>query len=142
MSLVEASMVITVLLTLVIGAIDLGVAVFRQHVLTQAARQGVRQAIVHGKLAPTGWKGGPWGPTTYGPVAATDSDPKAQAVASYLGGMDPSAVQVTMTWPDSSNAVEKRVQVTLTNTWTPLLGFIFGNQSVTLTGAAKMQIAH
>ena len=56
--------------------------------------------------------------------------------------MDPAAVQVTMTWPDGSNAVGKRVQVTLTTTWTPLVGFVFGNRSVTLTGAAQMQIAH
>jgi hypothetical protein len=56
--------------------------------------------------------------------------------------MNPAAVQVTMTWPDGSNASEQRVKVTMTTTWTPLLGFIFGSPSVTLTGAAQMQIAH
>ena len=143
-ALLETVLLVAAFLTLVLGAIDLGVAVLRQHVLSEAARQGVRQAIVHGQLAPAGWKGGPWGTSTYGPVAATDSDPKAQAIAPYLGGMDPSAVQVTMTWLDNSNAVEKdyRVQVTLTTTWTPLMGFIFGYRSVTLTGASTMQIAH
>jgi hypothetical protein len=134
--------VVTVFLILALGAVDLGVAVLRQHVLAEAARQGVRQAIVHGERAPAGWKGGPWGPSTYGPIAATDSDAKAQAIAPYLGGMDPAAVQVTVTWPDGSNAVEKRVRVTLTTTWTPMLGFIVGNPSVTLTGSSTMQIAH
>jgi hypothetical protein len=135
-------MVMTAFLTLVLGAIDLGTAVFRQHVLTQAARQGARAAIVHGSLAPASWKGGPWGTTTYGPVAASTSSPQAQAVASYLGGMNPADVQVTMTWLDSSNVAESRVTVTLTTTWTPLMGFIFGSPSTTLTGASTMQIAH
>jgi hypothetical protein len=111
-------------------------------VLTEAARQGARQAIVHGERATPGWKGGPWGPSTYGPTAATDSDSKAQAIAPYLGAMDPAAVQVTVAWPDGSNAVGKRVQVTLTTSWTPMLGFIFGSPSLTLTGSSQMRIAH
>jgi hypothetical protein len=141
-SLVETALVITAFLVLTLGAVDLGVLVLRQHILSEAARQGVRQAIVHGEGAPAGWKGGPWGPASYGPVPATDSDAKAQALAPYLGGMDPAAVQVTITWPDGSNAVGKRVQVTLATTWTPLVGFLFGNSSVTLTGSSQMRIAH
>jgi hypothetical protein len=140
--LVETAMMLTAFLFLILGTVDLGAALFRQYILSEAARQGARQAIVHGRNAPSGWKGGAWGPTTYGPVAATDSDAKAQAVAAFLGGVNPADVQVTMTWIDNSNAVEKRVRVTLTTTWTPLMGFIFGNPSVALTGASTMQIAH
>jgi Flp pilus assembly protein TadG len=141
-SLVESGLVLTALAMLLIGAFDLGMGVFRQHVLSEAARQGVRQAIVHGSLAPSGWNGGPWGPSTYGPIAANDSNVKAQAIAPYLAGMDPSQVNVTYEWPDSSNATEKRVRVTLTTTWTPIIGFIFGNQSYTLTACSMMPIAH
>jgi Flp pilus assembly protein TadG len=142
MALVEGAMVMTVFLTLVLGAIDLGTAVFRQHILSEAARQGARAAIVHGSLAPSSWNGGPWGTTTYGPVAANTSSSQAQAVAAYLGGMNPADVQVTISWPDGSNAAESRVTVTLTTPWTPLMGFIFGSPSITLTGASTMQIAH
>jgi Flp pilus assembly protein TadG len=141
-ALVEAALVTTVFLALVLGAVDLGGAVFRWHVLSEAARIGVRQAIVHGQNATAGWKGGPWGPSTYGPVAANASDPKAQAIAPYLAGMDPAAVNVTMSWPDSSNAVEKRVQVSLTSTWTPIMGFLFGSPTVRLRASSMMQIAH
>ena len=141
-SMAEAALTITAFLMLSLGAIDLGVAVFQQHVLSNAARQGVRAAIVHGSLAQSGWNGGPWGPSTYGPVAATSSDPKAQAVAKYLGGMDASTVQVTFTWPDNSNVSEKRVQVSLTKTWSPLLLFIFGNPSYTLSASSEMPISH
>ena len=135
MSMVEAVLATTALLTLCLGTIDLGMAVFRQHALTEAARQGARQAVVHGSLAKS-----PWGTATYS-AAANDTDAKAQAIAPYLVGMDPSAVTVTMTWPDGSNASEKNVRVKLDYTWTPLLSFIF-NQSVPLTASSQMQIAH
>ena len=83
-TLPEMALTITALLMLALGAIDLGMAVFRQNVLSHAARQGVRQAAVHGRLARSGWKGGPWGPNadtnyTYGPVAATDADRPGRA---------------------------------------------------------------
>src|SRR5262245_36309769 len=94
---VEATLVVTAFLALVVGG-------YRQHVLTQAARQAARQAMVHGQLAPASWNGGPWGPGAYGPAAANGSDPKSQAAAPYLAGMSPSNVQVSMAWPDGSNA--------------------------------------
>jgi Flp pilus assembly protein TadG len=136
-ALPEMAITVTVFLSLMLGALDLGIAVFRLHVVTQAARQGARQAIVHGKMAPS-----VWGPSTYGPVAANSADPKAQAIAPCLTGMDLSAVQVTYQWPDNDNAIEKRVQVTVTTTWTPILAFIFGTSSTTISGSSTMLIAH
>src|SRR5262245_26201074 len=56
--LAEAAIVIFVFLILVFGMMDLGIGVARNNALSQAARQGVRQAIVHGRLAPSGWNGG------------------------------------------------------------------------------------
>jgi Flp pilus assembly protein TadG len=143
-AMVESGLILTALMMLLIGAFDLGMVVFRQHVLSEAARQGVRQAIVHGSLAPAGWNGGPWGPSTYGGSTTywNDSDIKAQTIAPYLAGNDPSTVTVKYEWPDGSNAVEKRVRVTLTTTWTPIIGFIFGNQTYTITASSMMPIAH
>jgi hypothetical protein len=87
----ETAIVILPFLTIVLGILDLGTAVFRHHVVSQAARQGVRKAIVHGSRAPSGWHGGRWGTATYGPFAvATDvADPRVQAIAPYLPGLDP-----------------------------------------------------
>lgn len=139
---VETAIVILPFLTLVLGMLDLGTAVFRHHVVSQAARQGVRKAIVHGSRAPSGWNGGKWGTATYGPVAANVADPKAQAIAPYLSGLDPDATNITMEWPDGSNATEKRVRVTVTTTWTPVVTFIFGGSTQTLSASATMPIAH
>jgi len=138
----ESALITLALMTLLVGAFDLGTAVFRQHVLSEAARQGARIAIVHGSLAPSAWNGGPWGTASYGPVAANTSNVKTQAIQPYLTGMDPANVNVTYSWPDGSNAAEKRVRVTLTTTWTPLLGYIFGGSSHTLSASSEMLIAH
>jgi hypothetical protein len=138
--MVETALIVVALVSLLLGMVDLSVGIFHQHVLSQAARQGVRKAIVHG--ATPGNLMGAWGPTTYGPMPANDSDPKAQAIAPFLVGLNPSQVNVTYTWPDASNAVEKRVQVSLSTNWTPVLGFVFGSSPITLTASSEMPIAH
>src|SRR5947208_10210823 len=143
-STVESALILTVLLMLLVGAFDLGMGVFHQHILSEAARQGARAAIVHGSLARSGWNGGPWGPTTYGgsTTYCNDSDIKAQTIAPFLAGLDPSTVTVKYEWPDNSNAAEKRVRVTLTTTWTPIMGFILGNNTYTVSASSMMPIAH
>ncbi len=41
-SMVEAAIILPVFLTLILGMLDLSLGVFRHHVVSQAARQGVR----------------------------------------------------------------------------------------------------
>jgi Flp pilus assembly protein TadG len=136
---VEAALVIPVFLGLVVGMIDLGIGVLHWCVLSEAARQGARQAIVHGALAPSSV--GSWGPTTYGPAAATDSSPIAAAVRAALAGMDPSTVTVKVEWPDGDNQPDHSVRVTLTHTYRPLTGLIFSS-TFSLGAGSTMRIAH
>jgi hypothetical protein len=139
-TLTEAGVTLTAVLMLVLGTLDLGTAAFCLEVLSEAARQGVRQAVVHGNSP--GNLLAAWGPASYGPAPATSGDPPAQAIAPYLVGMDPSQVTILYQWPDGNNNVQSRVQVTVTASWTPLLGFLFGNTAFTLTGSSTMPIAH
>jgi Flp pilus assembly protein TadG len=138
-TLPEAALVTTVFLTLCLGMLDLSLGIFHYNTLSQAARQLSRQAAVHGSYSSS-----PWGTTTYGPVAASDTGTIASTVRSYLVGMDPSAVTVTVSWPDSSNAPDQdsRVQVTLSTSYTPMLTFIFGSPSLTLSATSTVRIAH
>jgi Flp pilus assembly protein TadG len=147
-ALVEAAVVVPVFLTFVLGMIDLANGVFLQHGISYAARQAARQASVHGSLTSaspySSWNGGAWGPSTYGPVTANTNDPKAQAVANNLGGLDTSQVYVTYQWPDGANVAESdnRVQVTVTTNWTPVITSIFGANPIALTATSTMPIAH
>jgi hypothetical protein len=148
-TITEFTIVMTALVTLILGAIDLGTAVFRMHVLSNAAREGVRKAIVHGQFASSGWNQGPWGPGSTYPSsvpytvnAGTSSDTIASTIQPYLTGMSPSQVTIAVAWPDNNNYVESRVQVTVSTTWQPLLLFIFGNITVNLSASSTMPIAH
>jgi Flp pilus assembly protein TadG len=144
----ETGLVISALLMLIMGSLDLTVAYMRVTMLTEAARMGARQAIVQGAMAPAGLHSGPWDPNTgttnsgtYGPVAANTSSPQAQAVAPYLSGMNLANVNVTMQWPNG-DATEQSVTVTLSTTWTPVMSYIFGGSTYTLTASSTMPIAH
>lgn len=136
--LAEGALVVTVFLILVFGAIDVGIAVFRHSTISNAARQGARIAAVHGALAT---QTGVWGTTT-ATVAATANDPKADAIRPLLGGCNLSATNITVEWPQSSNAIKQPVRVTVTTGFNPIMTFIFGNPSFTLSASSTMPIAH
>jgi Flp pilus assembly protein TadG len=150
----EAAIVLPVFLTLCLGMIDLGVAVFQNNVIAEASRQGARIASVHGSLAPSGWNGGPWGTTAYsGAGDSTDTIPTTIRNTGALVGLDAANVTISVSWPDGSNVASppsytnvnpgtNRVQVTVSTTWTPILGFFLGNNAQTLSATSVMPIAH
>jgi Flp pilus assembly protein TadG len=137
---VEAALVFLAFLTLVLGMLDLGLAVFRNHLVCEAARQGARQAIVHGSLAPSAT--GVWGPDPVGPVQANDPNALAQAVQPFVADFDPGAVTVQARWLDGGNAPGQRVQVTVNATYPLLLPSLVGVSSLSLHATSTMPVAH
>jgi hypothetical protein len=137
---VEAALVILVFMTLVLGMLDLGLAVFRNHLVCEAARQGARQAIVHGSLAPSSM--GVWGPDPVGPVPANDPGALAQAVQPFLADFDPAVVTVQARWLDGGNEPGQRVQVTVQATYSLMLPWLVGATSLPLRASSTMPIAH
>ena len=142
-TIVEMSIVLSVFLMLTLGMIDLGTCVFRYHVLSNAARQGARRAIVHGALANSALDGGPWGPTTIDVAATSTSTPIVggahDGIAGLLVGCNPAQTTIEVQWTKNSNAVGQPVQVTLSTPYTPVMWFLTGG---TLTAASTMQIVH
>lgn len=140
MTIVEAALVFLAFLTLVLGMLDLGLAVFRNHLVCEAARQGARQAIVHGSLAPPSMVA--WGPDPVGPVPGNDSSPLAQAVQPFLADLDPSTVTVQAQWIDGGNDPGQRVRVTVNATCPLTLPSLVGVSSLSLHASSTMPIAH
>ena len=145
-SVLEMSIILTVFIVLTFGMLDLGMGVYRYHVISNAARQGARQAIVHGSSATTL---GVWGPTTVGPVAANtsgmaivdstgDSDNRA-GLKPLLYGCDLSNTTIKLEWIDGSNTGGKRVRCTVTSPYKPFMPFL---SQVSLSAASTMPIAH
>jgi TadE-like protein len=141
-AVVEMAIVLMVFITLVLGMLDLGIAVFRRHVIAQAARQGVRQAIVHGGLANAGM--GVWGPTAWSGTADSGGHEVLNIIQPMLAGMDPSTVDVQVEWLDGGNDVNlgDHVRVSVSTPYQPIMTFIFGNPTFTLQATSTMQIAH
>ncbi|NQV28384.1 MAG: pilus assembly protein [Rhodopirellula sp.] len=134
--MVETAIVLSVFLLLILGTLDLGIATYRYNTLSQAARQGARQAIVHGKLAPPAMTA--WGPATYTGTAG-DGSVYAQAVSPMLVGFTLSNVTIKVEWPDGGNTLQQRVRYTVTTPYQP--AFFFGSTS-TLSAVSTMPIAH
>ncbi len=136
-TMIETALIIMMFLTLVIGMLDFGIAVYRYNLLSEASRQLARKAIVHGKLAN---QLGSWGTSTYN-GNGSNNDAIALAVRPYLVGLNPAKVTIQVRWPDSSNDVDKNVHTTLSTTYKPLATWIFAG-SFTLKADSEMQIAH
>ena len=138
----EAAIILPVFLFLALGTIDLGLAVFQNHAVAEASRQGARVASVHGSLAT---QLGTWGTTTYsGAGNSTDTIPTAMSSAGVFTGLKAANVTVTVSWPDSGNNAQNgdRVEVAVSTTWTPLVTYIFGGRTITLSATSIVPIAH
>lgn len=135
---VEAVIVLGVLLTVVTAMLDLGVALFRQHQLSYAARGVCRSASVHGSEAGVL---GAWGPATFGPVAADTTGQIPETTRTHLCSLKPSAVMVKLEWPDGNNEPGSRVVATLETSYQPALTWLFGT-SMSLRASSIMPISH
>lgn len=137
---VEMAFALSLFLTLILGFVDLGYGVFRQHVLSQAARQLARQAIVRGQLAD---RLTTWGPGAIA-VSADEGHEAAEYIAPKLIGWNLSEVNLEVSWMDGGNDVrhDHRVHVELSAPYRPVMTFIFGQPSIALRASSTMSVAH
>lgn len=138
-TLVESSFVLGVLLTVLFGMFDVGLAVMRQNTLTEAARLLARSAIVHGALASP--QSNRWGSGTIQTTGA-DGSPPAAVVRPLLLTMDPSAVNLGLRWLDDDNQPGHRVVATLSYQHQPMIPFILGSGPINLSATSTMRISH
>jgi hypothetical protein len=150
--MVEGAIILTTFVTLSLGMIDMAIAVFQYHLVSEAARQGARIASVHGSRAPAAWAGGPWGTSAYsGAGDAADTIPAAIRGSGALSGLNPKEVTISVQWPQGSNDASpalpgipgsNNVEVTVSSEWAPLMLFLFGRRTVTLSATSVMPVAH
>ena len=118
----ELAFSLLLFLTLTLGMLDLGVGVFRSHILSQASRQAARRAAVHGERATAL---GSWGPATIDVVATASGVPIVGGVNDGIQGMlvgcDLSRTRIQVEWLDGDNKVDQQVKVTVTSPYKPAL---------------------
>lgn len=139
-SAIESAFALPVFLLIVLGALDLGLAVFRQHQVTATAHFIARKAIVHGSRAS---KLGVWGPATRIGNAADGSE-IGNLIASFMPGPQASQISYEVAWPDGGNEPRDnhRLRVRIAVNHQPIVTSIFGVAPMTLRSGVTTPIAH
>ncbi len=120
-STVEFALTIVFTMVVLFGAIEMTIMIYTYNILADAAKEGVRYAIVHGTGMGASNCSGPGG----GGVTCTDSTGTniQSAVNNYtrLSFHDNTAMVVTPSFPDSSSVAPSRVRVTVRYVYQPFL---------------------
>lgn len=138
-AIVEAALVLGVFLTILLGGLDLAIAVLRNNTVSEAARRLARAAIVHGESSASIHT--PWGPVAFAGTADEDTV-FADAIRDILVVVDPADVQIQVDWPDGGNAIGDRVEVVVWTEYEPLIPSLFGADPYTLQATSTMRIEH
>lgn len=111
-SLIEFALIAFLLLTVLLIGIEMDRMLFVYTNLADAAKAGTRYAIVRGA------------DRSSGASTAADPSPVVNIVKSYITGIDPSRLTVTVTYPDgNSNGLNHHVQVLVQYNYDPWAGF-------------------
>ncbi len=141
-ALVEFALSVLFVMLLILAFLEMIVLLYTYTVLADAAKEGVRYAVVHGTGVGKANCSGPGGGSAGGgSVTCTDSAASnvVTAVKNYAAASfhDSSAIAngVTVTYQDSSSAAPGRVRVTVAYPYQPFFGL--GWPSVTVNAAAE-----
>lgn len=133
-SLLEFSLVAFTFIIMLLSIVEMGRMVLVYTALNDAARAGVRYAIVHGSdNTSTSISAG-----TYAcPTSCTTG--VAHVVQEYAstGLINSSNLTATVTLPNSSNAAGKTVQVTVTYTYDPIVSYFSSRLNVTMGATSE-----
>lgn len=134
---VEFALSIMVVLFVVFFAWELLMAMYTASVMADAAKEGVRYAIVHGSNSSLCSGPNPSNPCASDPAGAeVVNTVKTYAKASLH---NTSAITVTVTYPDGNNDPPSRVAVTVTYSYVPYINLPF---TPTLTTKAAGRIVN
>ena len=122
-AMVEFALVIPIFFLLIFGIIDVGIGVWSYNNLAEAVREGGRYAMVRGEdtLLPSGEAG----PLTEGPVSCdgVGTEIVVPVVCQFAFAMDPSRLDVTVTWAEGNN-IGDPVVVSAVYAFAPFSNFI------------------
>lgn len=135
---VEFALTVVFVMILIIASLEMIVLIYTYSVLADAAKEGVRYAIVHGTGVGASTCSGPGGSG----VSCADSSAAnvTAAVTKYtsLSFHNSAAMTVTPTYPDGSSVAPNRIRVTVAYPYQPIFGL--GWPTVTVNAAAEGRI--
>ena len=138
-AIVEGSIVLSLILLVLLGALDMCLALVRHHEICRAAQKVARYAQVRGELAQTA--DGVWGPTAYTGTAA-DNSKYAKLARECLLSTPHQKVNMAISWPANNCQEFSPIRVELSYTYEPLIPLLWFNQNLSFHTASVMQVAH
>jgi hypothetical protein len=136
---VEAALVLSAFLTLILGMLDFGMATLNRNNLALAAHRLARAAVVRGEASAPELT--PWGPAPVEGTAA-DGDEFAAAFAPVLSILPPKQVRFRVEWPDGGNDLGQRVRATVACEHRLIFGGFFGIEPWHMEAVSVMRIQH
>src|ERR1700687_2538688 len=138
-TLVEFALVGPVALIILLGILDVGLAVWSYNNVAEAVREGGRYAQIHGSKYAT-WYAGPPAPPTGAPAASgpTANDANVENVVRGYSFVSQSNLTVLSTWSNGDNKPHSPVTVEANYSYSPLL--LFGLGKLTLHTKTTMYI--
>lgn len=143
-SAIEFALTIVMLVVLLVGMLELTMFVYTYSVLADAAKEGVRYAIVHGAsgTTPAGPSGLPQTSASWGTCSSSDSgsDSVVSAVKHYaaLSLHSTTAINVFVCYPDKSNSPGSAVEVSVNYLYQPLFGLGWPKVNVAANSAGRI----
>jgi Flp pilus assembly protein TadG len=131
---IEFALVIGLLVILMVSMLEMTIFLYNYAVLTDAAKEGIRYAMVHGSSGtnPSG-TGGPCGTTTSG---GTFTAVQAYAAASLH---NVSNMNVNVCYSDGNNNPGSRVQVSVSYPYSPLFLVNWASVSISAISVGRIQ---
>jgi Flp pilus assembly protein TadG len=129
--MVEFTLSILISLFLIFWIFEMIMVMYTYSTISNAAKEGVRYAIVHGSNNTLG--SGP------GSSDAAADNVKAQVnTFAQISLHDISAMTVTVNYPDGSNAAGKRVDVTVSYPFIPYINVTWGLPTIYATASGRI----
>jgi Flp pilus assembly protein TadG len=142
-SAIEFALTIVMLVVLLVGMLELTMFVYTYSALADAAKEGVRYAIVHGASGTS--PSGPSGvaqTSAWGACNSSDSgtDSVVNAVQRYaaLSLHSTTAIHVFVCYPDKSNSPGSSVEVSVNYLYQPLFGLGWPKVNVAANSAGRI----
>ena len=133
LSLVEAALSLSLLVSLVFGVIAAGYMLYIYHYISYAARLGTRYAIVRGSSCDNSG-GMPDCPNV------TSNQVSAYVLGKRFLGIDPSLMTVTASWPNTTDNPGDPIAVTVQYPFPFFVPFV-GGSTVTMHSTSQMVIS-
>ena len=135
-TMVEFALVAVLLVMVLLSVVEMGRMILVYTTMADAARAGVRYAMVHGGSRSGSGSSGPSGPGSGGSCTC----PEVQTVVNTYAGVgliNTANVTTTVGYPDLSNLPGSHVTVTVQYTYDPLVGYFAPTLSKTLSSTSQ-----